>query len=447
MAGARAAMGNITRIVTAASLAMAMFAAQAQAQEKGQAPLVLIHAGRLLAVPGQPPLKGRTIVVEKDKIVSIQDGYLGAASFHGREVRVVDLKSDFVLPGLMDVHQHIGSNAVDGANTNEKELPQHVARHMRQLLAWGFTTVRDAGGQEGFAIRSAINKGVIPGPRLYLAGSIVARTGGHGSGCDSIETCRIAVRKNIQQGADVIKISSSGGVRQETGIKDAPTQFFPDELQAIFDAASQALRPVMAHAHSTRAINDVLRLGVRTVEHGTYFDDESVRLFKKTNAILVPTAAVSQFGVGIISRNRDRYSDSDWQRIEDISALMHDTPGRAYRAGVKLATGTDLGIGSISPLLELKVFAENDIPNNEIIKASTINSAEAIGIADKAGRIAPGFWADVIAVPGDPLTDIKALERIVFVMKGGMAYRSRLSDVTALGDLHWAMKDQLAVGP
>ncbi len=420
----------------------------AQENEKDsdkQPPIILIHAGEVLAVPGQRPLSEQTIVVENDKIVRLEPGYQDAAAFPGRDVRVVNLKDDFVLPGLMDLHQHIGGNALQGGQIDEDELPLHTARHMRMLLTWGFTTVRDAGGQVGFAVRPAIEKGVIPGPRLYLAGSIIARTGGHGSGCDSVETCRVSVREQIRQGADVIKISASGGVRQETGVKDAPTQFFPDELQAIFDTADQALRPVMAHAHSTNAINDALRAGVRTIEHGTYFDDESVRLFKKNDAIFVPTSAVSQFGVGIISRNRDRYSDEDWERILEISALMHDTPGRAYKAGVKLGTGTDLGIGPKSPLLELKVFVENGIPENEAIKAATINSAEAIGIADKAGRIAPGYWADIIAAPGNPLEDINDLEDIVFTMKGGVVYRSRLDDLVALGDLHWAGKDNLWV--
>jgi imidazolonepropionase-like amidohydrolase len=431
-------------LLSCAALVGAASGAAAQ-EEKKPPPIVLVHAGTLLAVPGQKPLSEQTIVIENDKIVRIEPGYSDAAVFSGRDVRIVDLKSDFVLPGLMDLHQHIGGNALQGGDIDEKELPLHTARHMRMLLTWGFTTVRDAGGQVGFAMRPAIEKGVIPGPRLYLAGSIVARTGGHGSGCDSIETCRVTVRETIQKGADVIKISASGGVRQETGVKDAPTQFFPDELQTIVDTSSQALRPVMAHAHSTKAINDSLRAGVRTIEHGTYFDDESVRLFKKNDAVFVPTSAVSQFGVGIISRNRSRYSDEDWERILEISALMHDTPGRAYKAGIKLGSGTDLGIGPMSPLLELKVFVENGIPENEAIKAATINSAEAIGIADKAGRIASGYWADIIAVPGDPLENINALEDVVFTMKGGVVYRSRLKDMVTLGDLHWAGKDNLWV--
>ncbi len=432
---------TIMAVVAAAALAPLSVAAQ----QTDEPPLILLHAGALLSEPGKKPLREQTIIVEKDKVVAVESGYVDESVFPDRNVRIVDLKDDFVLPGLMDLHQHIGSNAVAGGRIDDDELPLHTASHLRALLSWGFTTVRDAGGEVGFAVRPAVEKGVIPGPRLYLAGNIVARTGGHGAGCDSVETCRITVREHIQQGADVIKISASGGVRQDTGVKDAPTQFFPDELQTVVDTANQALRPVMAHAHSTKAINDALKAGVKTIEHGTYLDDESIRLFKRNDAVFVPTAAVSKFGVDIISRNRARYSDEDWERILEISALMHDTPARAYKAGVKLGTGTDLGIGPVSPLLELKVFVENGIPENEAIKAATINSAEAIGIADKAGKIAPGYWADIIAVKGDPLSDINALEETVFVMKGGVAYRSRLSDIVALGDLHWAGKDQLWV--
>lgn len=437
----RGMISVVTGLIISMHLAGGAYAQTPEAQSENKPPIVLLHAGTLLAEPGKEPLVNQTVVIEKDRIIEIRKGYAGAEEFPQHDARIVDLKDDFVLPGLMDLHQHIGSNALGGGNISNDELPLHTARHLRKLLEWGFTTVRDAGGDVGFAVRPAVDKGVIPGPRLYLAGGIVARTGGHGSGCDSVESCRIAVRERIRKGADVIKISTSGGVRQDTGVENAPTQFLPDELQAVFDAANQAVRPVMAHAHSTSAVNDALKAGVRTIEHGTYFDKESIRLFKEKDAIFVPTAGVSQFGVSIISRNRDRYTDEDWERIVEISGLMFATPKRAYDAGVKLATGTDLGIGNMSPLLELKVFVQNGIPENEAIKAATINSAEAIGIADKAGRIAPGYWADIIAVEADPLVDINALEDVIFVMKGGLAYRSRLTDMVSLGDLHWAIKD------
>lgn len=427
-------------------------------------PTVLIHAGKLLATPGKTPLERQTVVVRGNRIVEVRPGFADAASFGG-DVRIVDLSDKFVMPGMMDVHMHLSglqdmNLTMQSVTVADTEVVLHSARQMRRMLERGFTTVRDVGNnRNGFSLRNAIQKGQIPGPRLYLSGELIARTSGHGAdpvvlpevahalhqgqnGCDGAESCRRRVREEVGHGADLLKIVTSGGARDDTGEANSPVQFTAEELDAIFEAARQVKRPVAAHAHSVAGINEALKRGARTIEHGAYYDKESIRLFKQSGAILVPTASVADYGMRMMQSFRNRMTDEDWKRATETSEWMRGTPGRAWRDGIKLATGTDMGVSEReTSLLELKLFVASGVPAGETIKAATMNGAEAIGVEDRLGQIKSGYLADIVAVSGDPTVNIDALENMRFVMKDGIVYRAEPAQEAGLKDLFFPVRD------
>lgn len=462
------------KTVLLALIALFSITLSARNSSAQEAPITLIHAGQLLAEPGEAPLERQTIVVQGERIVAVRSGFATAADFPNAETTILDLSDQFVLPGMMDVHTHITgmqdhNMVVQSVTATEVEVSLHAARQARRLLTLGFTSIRDVGdsSRSGISIelRNAINAGVIPGPRLFVSGRLVAPTHGHGAdtvllpdvaevlheregGCSGADQCRENVRREVARGVDLIKVVMSGGARDETSVQDAPDQFFPDEVDAIFGAARRLGRPVAVHAHSTAAINDALRNGARTIEHGTYFDDESIRLFRRNDAILVPTSAVADFGLRMMENFRTSMDPADWDRVRTISLLMRSSSGRAYRAGVKLAIGTDMGISATAtPLLELQIFVDNGIPPNQAIRAATVNGAEVLGLGDELGQIRPNFLADIIATPRSPLDDIDNLAEISFVMKGGVVYRGTAAQLAALGDASTVADDGALYAP
>ena len=274
-------------------------------------PAIVIHAGHVLANPGEPAVGAHTIVVRDGRIASVEAGFRPPGTY-GSGARLVDLSDKYLLPGLIDLHMHLAIIMDSDAATNASEarLALAAAGYARRLLDAGVTTVRDVGDNSSvtLALRDAIARGDVAGPRIVAAGRIISRTGGHGAkapavgdipyspaGCDGVESCRRAVRENIERGSYWIKVTVSGSGREAGGRADAAPILFGDEMQAVAAAAQQAGRPVAAHAHSTAAINLALTQGVRTIEHGTYFDEESARLFRKRGAYLVPTAFVARF--------------------------------------------------------------------------------------------------------------------------------------------------------
>jgi imidazolonepropionase-like amidohydrolase len=274
---------------------------------------------------------------------------------------------------------------------------------------------------------------------MFAAGPILSRTGGHGSEdqiasgiahprpsatCDGTESCRRAVRANIDLGADLIKISVSGSASEATGDRTAVPSSFPDEVQAIVAAASQLGVPVAAHAHSTSSINLALAAGVRTIEHGTYFDDESARLFKQRGAYLVPTAFIGDLML-TDPAIRNRNTPEDWERIQKVGVDERKNAGRAFRAGIRLGVGTDSGADGkpADTVRELAIFVEEGVPAAEAIKAATVNNADIVGAATSLGQLKAGFLADIVAAPGDPLAEIGQLYKIDFVMKDGTVYK------------------------
>jgi imidazolonepropionase-like amidohydrolase len=417
------------------------FGCPAQQHVEAQ-PVTVIHAGALLAVPGKPASGPSTIVVRGDKILLVTAGLKAAAEF-GADSRLIDLSDKYVLPGLIDLHMHLAimMNADSETVASEARLSLAAASYAARLLQAGVTTVRDTGDNTGvvFALRDSFAREELPGPRLFAAGRVVSRTGGHGAKhpapgelaftpatCDGPESCRRVVRENVEQGSDWIKVTVSGSGREVTGQADSQPILFPDEMTAIAEAARQAGRPMAAHAHSTAAINLALESGVRTIEHGTYFDSRSVALFKSKGAFLVPTAFVADY----VRSKLDMFAGgTDGRQTSDLEAWANAAtanPGRAWRAGIPLGLGTDGG-PSFEPdatAREVELYVKSGVPAAEAIKAATTNGAVILGMGEDLGKIAPGFLADLIAVDGDPVEDASRLRHVDFVMKAGIVRKS-----------------------
>jgi imidazolonepropionase-like amidohydrolase len=405
---------------------------------------IVIHAGGLLADPGQKPLREQTVVVIDGKITAVENGYQPAERY-GADAKLIDLKDRFVLPGLIDLHKHISLplDADEATFASEDRLAIMTAAVAKAVLDAGVTTLRDVGDNVGvtFAVRDAINSGLMEGPRILAAGRIISSTGGHGTtdefqgngtiervhgGCDGPESCRRVVRENIEAGSDWIKVTVSGSGGAPSGLADAQPIMFPDEVHAVMEAAQRGLRPVAAHAHSTAAIELALEQGARTIEHGTYFDDSCVRLFKSKHAFLVPTSYVAEF----VGKQIEKFSGTPGklppEGLQRWSRASMANPGRAWRAGIRLGVGSDSGgrNDTQATAREVELFVASGVPASDAIAAATVTNAEILGMQERLGRIRPGFEADLIAVDGDPVADVAKLHTVSFVMKGGAVVRS-----------------------
>ncbi len=398
----------------------------------------LIHAGTLLAVAGKAPQERMTVVVRNDRVERVVAGYLdqnGLAAPAGSTVQVIDLSDRFVLPGLMDAHVHLRSEPSFSRRRTERgdrspptaaEYAVSAMVYARRNLAAGFTTVRDLGSddQSVFAVRNAINDGRMLGPRILVAGSAIAVTGGHGDSipigqtgdpearlrdgtCDGPTECRQAVRYQYKLGADVIKFTSTGGFGSNTGLDP---QLFPDEIQAIVATAHLLGLKAAAHAYSPIAIKDAVRAGVDSIEHGFLLDDEGIALMKKAGTWLVPTLSAS-YPPPIF-----RIPDPPSVKLRNEYRAFE----RAYAAGVKIAFGTDAGTFTHGTnAKEFELMVKFGMAPKDAIYSATISTAELFGIGQDVGTLEPGKLADLIAVKGNPLQDISVLKDIDFVMKSG----------------------------
>lgn len=399
---------------------------------------VLIHAGTLLAVPGRPVERQMTIVVRNDRIQGVDKGYTDPATLHGSAdatVEVVDLRDRFVLPGLMDAHVHLAMEPTFGRHRTERgdrnpptgaQLAVNALIHARRSLAAGFTTLRDLGSDDTsvFAVRNAINDGRIIGPRILVAGSALAVTGGHGDSlpidttgdaqarlrdgtCDGPYECREAVRFQYKLGADIIKFTSTGGFASNTGLDP---QFFPDEIEAIVSTAHLLGLKAAAHAYSPIAIRQAVRAGVDSIEHGFLVDDEGLGLMKKAGTYLVPTLSAS-YPPPIF-----RIPDPESVRIRN----EHKAFERAYAAGVKIAFGTDAGTFTHGDnAKEFGLMVRFGMSPMDALRSATVATADLFGISADAGTLEPGKLADLIALAGNPLDDVGTLLDVDFVMKSG----------------------------
>lgn len=432
-------MNNILKSFIAGTILTGSIAPLAYAGD-----VTVIHAGELLTVPGTAPLKNQTLVIEDGKITDVRDGFVAAAEF-GEGTKAIDLKSSFVMPGMMDMHVHLGHEL--GGN-NEKDMvklerTERVIRsglYAQRILKAGFTTVRDLGGEPkvSFALRNSIAKGWIDGPRIIASGSGVAATGGHGDVdgmqmdllkqhtsetiCDGVEDCRRAVRHAVKYGADVIKITATGGVLSETNTGTGQ-QMTDGEMKEIMDTAHNLGRKVAAHAHAAKGINAALRAGVDSIEHGSYADKESIRLFKKTGAYLVPTLLAGNTVVRI-AETTNILPPVIAKKAIRVGGDMMAHFSVAYKKGVKIAFGTDSGVSKHGINAEEAVLMHQaGMSEMDILKSATVNAADLADMSDSLGTLQAGKFADIIAMDASPLNDIKELLSVDFVMKGGKVYK------------------------
>lgn len=438
-------------IALAALAALMASAASAHAQQIPVATGVsvepnttFVEAGRLLADPSNGVVqRDKTLVIRGNQVVEVRDGFVGDAS----QGKVVDLRQAFVLPGLIDSHVHLTSQQNPNARLEEVTLSDADqamvgARYARRTLMAGFTTVADLGAsnQAIFALRNAVRNGDVPGPRIIAAGSSVSIHGGHGdingyredvmhllsseSICSGPEDCMRAVRTQVRAGADIIKITATGGVLSNTAA-GLNQQFSDDELSAIVGSAHRMGRQVTAHAHGVDGINAFLRAGGDSIEHGTYLDDQSIRLFKSNGAWLIPTLLAGDFVARIASGPDNFFTPAQTAKALEAGPKMLDMARRAHEGGVKIAFGTDSGVSAHGDnAQEFALLVRAGLSPLEAIQAATVGAAEHLRIANQAGKIAVGMPADIVAVSGDPLTDVTELERMKFVMKAGVVYRA-----------------------
>jgi imidazolonepropionase-like amidohydrolase len=427
------------RSILMAAAACAALAAPAAAKD------VVIHAGRLIDGTGKAPREKVSIVVHDDRITAVQDGFTAP-----KGAEVIDLSTATVLPGLIDDHVHITQSFHKGdpihtamTRTDADDTIDAVANARATLLA-GFTAIRDVGGQTKVvvALKRSIAAGVVPGPRMWVAGTPLGPTGGHGDAAngldpelehpgwgdnliDSPEAARKTVRRLRREGADLIKIMPSGGVMS---IGDNPKLqlMADDEIKAVIDTAHSLGMKVAAHAHGKEAIDHTLALGVDSIEHGTYADAESYKLFKAHGAYFVPTLLVGEKVVEHAKAHPEDLNPSTVQKALTVVPYMLKNMHNAYEAGVKIAFGTDtFGMSNHGEnAQEFALLVKAGMSPMEAIKAATWNAADLIGDTDDIGTVQPGRYADIIAVNGDPLKDVTTLERVQFVMKGGQVYKA-----------------------
>ena len=405
--------------------------------------MTLIHAGELLSVPGESPLTRQTIVIEDNLISDIVSGYTVAADFDGK-VTIIDLSNHFVLPGLMDMHVHLQGQLGPNRDSDTLKMSAQL-KQMRSIyyamktLRAGFTTVRDVGSssQEMYAMRDAIEKGWIDGPRIIAAGG-VGITGGHAdiSGvspdlmemltspnvCDGPYDCRRAARNTIKYGADWIKITSTGGVMTDRATGTSQ-QMEMDELKEIVLAAARMGRKVASHAHGEEGIIAALEAGVASIEHGTYTGPRAIKLFRETGAYLVPTLLAGKT-VATLAVEADFMADAIKAKAIRVGNDMAGSFEKAHKAGVNIAYGTDSGVSPHGTNAEEAVLmVANGMSESDVLVSATINAADLIGMSDSIGTIEKGKFADIIAVGASPLENIDELLKVDFVMKGGKVYK------------------------
>ncbi len=424
--------------------ALAMSILVASVAQADSSDTYYLNVGKLLADPATGEvLTEQTLTIQNGKISDLKDGYTDNED-------AIDLKNAFVLPGLIDSHVHLTSQ--QGVNSRLARVTQSDAdyamigaNHARKTLYAGFTTVADLGGSNEavFALRDAIKRGDVVGPNIIAAGAAVAVHGGHGDAngyspevlnllrrtsiCSGAADCRRAVRMQVQGGADVIKITATGGVLSDTAAGLAQ-QFTQDELESIVEVAHRMGRKVTAHAHGVDGINAFLKAGGDSIEHGTYLDDESIELLKSEDKWLVPTLLAGDFVARVASGPDNFFTQAQTDKALEVGPNMLDMAKRAHAAGVKIAFGTDTGVSAHGDnAQEFALLVKAGMKPLEAIQAATVNAAEHLDISDKAGKIALDRPADLIAVKNNPLDDITELERVVFVMKDGVVHKNTLN--------------------
>jgi imidazolonepropionase-like amidohydrolase len=404
----------------------------------------LIHAGALIDGRADRAAGPATIVIEDGRITAVERGLRAP----GPGDELIDLSGSTVLPGLMDMHTHVSKEQGPGSymvrfTQGAAQIALQSTVYAHRTLQAGFTTIRDLGDSHNvsIALRDAIARGDVAGPRIFTSGKSIATTGGHAdptSGwaphlagdpgpaegvVNGVADARKAVRQRYKDGADLIKVTATGGVLSLAASGENP-QFAQDELDAIVATARDYGFHVAAHAHGAEGIKRAVRAGVHSIEHGTYLDDEAIQLMKQHGTWYVATIHAGRF-VAAQAEVPGYFPDIVRPKAAAIGPLIQATFARAHKAGVKIAFGTDCGVGPHGDnARELGFMVEGGMTPMNAIRSATSSAAELLGVQDRLGTVEPGKLADLIAVDGDPLADIDVMRDVRFVMKEGVVYRA-----------------------
>jgi imidazolonepropionase-like amidohydrolase len=404
----------------------------------------LIHAGRIIDGVSLTPAMNQTVVVDGGKIVAIEPGFRAPAAGD----RLIDLKQGTLLPGLIDMHVHLTSeyskhSEIDDYKLNEADVAIDGVVYAGRTLLAGFTTVRDLGDdyRASIPLRNAINAGKVPGPRIIAAGKAIASTGGHADPTNgwarkfpadpgpeegvinSVEDARKAVRQRYKDGSDTIKITATGGVLSiaKSGLNPQMTE---EEIHAVVMTARDYGFKVAAHAHGAEGIKRAIRGGVDTIEHGTFMDDEGMKLMKEHGTFYVPTLSAGRW-VFDQAQDPNFFPAIVRPKALQVGPQIQGTFAKAYKAGVKILFGTDTGVGKHGDnAREFKLMVEGGMPPMEAIRAATSAPAKFLDLDDRTGSIAVGKLGELVGVVGNPLEDISVIERVVFVMKDNTVYKA-----------------------
>ena len=402
----------------------------------------LLHVGNLLDTNNGEISKAVTIRIKGNKILEVTKGYATPK----KNDEIVNLKQSYVLPGFMDMHVHLAQEYVPKAERRLKIEPEYralfAANAASKTLMAGFTSVRNLGdgGMETISLRDAIKEGLVIGPRIFTSGKTIATTGGHGDPTngmpkdnysppspeegvvDSPEDAKKAVRQRYKDGADGIKITATGGVLSVAKSGENP-QFTDDELNSIVATANDYGLWTAAHAHGKEGMKRAVIAGINSIEHGTYMDQEVMDLMKSKGTYYVPTIMAGDW-VAEKAKIPNFFPALVKPKAEKIGPQIQSTFAKAYKAGVKIAFGTDSGVSAHGDNWQEFILMTNaGMTNQDALKSATIETAKLLRIEDKLGQIKPGMLADIIAVQQNPVEDISTVENVIFVMKDGVIYK------------------------